>query len=519
MTTLNAGVLQTSPATPLSWFQPGVPLLLGSCGLVVAAAAVGWAPASELYAGAPGGLWFIAAAQLAAWATTRFNNPSTPRQHDLSTSELKLALGRAAAPLTTAARAAAQVLGVSPSESESLARSVIDTLDRWNWPTAPVRIGLRLDSDQRTALAGAPLPCSFPVDFITVPPGRGDAEDLQRHRLDALIVAHSEQGLRVITREHPDAPAARPDWTTPGALSYARVFPVRLDSSALTIHRVDLTSSAECSLVGMLAVTTAALSRTSPRITLADRLVGRAGDDLPDACIACLGAQLGTMERSLHTPDAARLAARLVSAWSATPNRDVEPTLAAIAADAALDRADDEAHVVLRALAAHAAAGDDAGAFALMSRVRDALHAAPAPDPDADMLFVQGELEQAGSDPSAIGRLVAGLCLVAGSLPADRAQHVIGDFLDDILHADWLVGRDQDRALILGATRLMLSPGHAQPIENHEDVVAPQPPVAGRLCMDDAGALIDAPAQTPSAGAPSRPRAKSRQGKRRRDAA
>lgn len=485
----------------LAWFRPGLPLLAGTCGVVATAAILGYKPLYMGLLGLPAGVWIIGAVQAAAWAASRgeawlerlVTSNSAPwdrPQADDAESQARAAVEPA--PYSQERTAP------HDSEIERLSMKYAARLDRANLNGAPLRIGVERSAATQ-CVVNATVPGELDVEWLDIEPGTPEAVTLRRWRLDALVRPLGESGVQVVTPEHPGREAAWFDWSSPRPLSYTAVFPVRLDCARLTIEHVDGTSEALQELAASLVRAAAAMSRVPARLSLTDRLHGRmpsTGFEAPseanrrhaaDYCIEDVALRLSRLDSSLGIRAAPVAAARLVSAWCATAVR-ASSALRLAAADAAGRIASREAEVALRVLATRAAVGTEPVDENALTEARDLVRERASELLNDQMAMVQAELETAGGDPLAMGRLLAGIALVAGASTPDRLALLREDFADDANHAAWLVGREQDRVMLLNAFRTMQG---VATLRLTEPLASPEPAVA-----PEAAAELSEPAKT-----------------------
>lgn len=442
------GTTGISPFSPGHWFTPGWPLLLGSSALVATAAWLGMDALRAPVLGLPAGLWTIALIQAAAFATQRLSDPASAAHTDRLLDALRDRFARLV-----------PAIGLTTNDLDDLTRRAVGTIDNAPVHAAPLRVGIALPSAQLAALRASMDADAPRVDWIAIDHANDPSASITRHHLDALIIPLEESGVHIITAVDPRRDAAWHDWADHRPLTFGHVFPMRIDPASVTLRSIDWARADELALVAAIAAAAAALSRSPARLGVTDRLHGRLPalhqDDTAtnadpmrraaEHAIAHLTHRLTALEPRTFAPDAAIIAARAVSAWAcATTTRDSLHTRAQ-AAEAALHHAPDEAEVLLRALAARLASGDEHAAFDLIPRLR------VASDRDAmqvHLAFIQSEIETGPAHPMTLGRVAAGICLLAGSTTPDRLEFVRGDLLDDARYAAWLVGRDQDRALL-----------------------------------------------------------------------
>ncbi len=463
--------------------QPQTPvwaIILTSCAVIATAHLLGVPNLTELSLGLPVGLW-IALALAAAWtaSTLAASSPSPSSSypggagvspasvsggtgvspasasggagvspasaslhHPLLIPRLSLPaelLTRAAAligeALSLALRAAlAGAPALRPADPESLLCALHD---RARWPTRPLRIGLDLSDADAAAIARDPPPCAVRWFRLT------DTPDLmaacRRHRLDAVVSRHGGGPVRIVTNERAGRHAARLDWAAPDTPSLAAAFPHRIDTQGVTIDAPAPLADPDAHAVRDLALAAAALARHPARLALPDRLFGRRP-------IADHAPFMRRLADRLDAPGPAeRTIARVVSAWAV--NRD-PPLVERCAAHARTDPT-----VQLRLAAARFAAGDDRRALDALTHADRLLRSGDPPARFDHAAFVEAELRCGDDAPLTLGRVAVGVCLLCAATPVDRLRFIRDDIDEEMRFAPWLVGRDQDRRLLLEVFR------------------------------------------------------------------
>jgi len=453
----------TKDQTPPQPHTPVWAIILTSCAIVLTAHVLGINSLTELSLGLPVGLW-IALAIACAWTASTLTastaplsrvprhsvaapSPTTPSTHGNPTpleSSFPLSLPsefltRAAAligeALSLALRAAlAGAPALRPADPESLLCALHD---RARWPTRPLRIGLDLSDADARALTRDPPPCA--VRWFRV----GDAPDLmaacRRHRLDAVVSRHGGGPVRIVTNERAGRHAALLDWAAPDTPSLAAAFPHRIDTQGVTIDAPAPLADPDAHAVRDLALAAAALARHPARLGLPDRLFGRRPVAHHDALIHRLADRLdapGPAERTI---------ARVVSAWAV--NRD-PPLVERCAAHARTDPT-----VQLRLAAARFALGDDRRALDALTHADRLLRSGDPPARFDHAAFVEAELRCGDDAPITLARVAVGVCLLCAATPVDRLRFIRDDIDEEMRFAPWLVGRDQDRRLLLEVFR------------------------------------------------------------------
>lgn len=443
----------------------GASFLLGTCGLVATAAYLGvdWLRTPVL--GLPAGLWTIALAQVAGTVFTRNRRPTasatTPSQENSTNTQNSFATfaGRAAGAAWEAVRAGAKALHLNGEHFQAFEDHLSHRTERSFRRATPIRIGLDAGPETRRALTDQQS--ALKLAWATLSPSKDDQGTLRRHRMDAILSQPSSGPMRIVTVEHPEREASWYDWALPRPLTYASVFPVRVDITQLTIEEADLTDPKQATLIAALLRASAALSRTPGRLRLSDRLCGR----LPTAAGSSIRTPSGPADRAMlelvealtDSPptNAAKAGARAVSAWLATTDVWLDINLRRQGIENALRILGDEPEVLLRAAAIRLAMFEDDAAFAALSTAERVIRAGNHEQMGEHLAFLQAELELGLPNPLTLGRVAAGICMVCASSPRERVAFIRGDIMDDVRHSAWLVGREQDRAVLSEVFKLM----------------------------------------------------------------
>jgi hypothetical protein len=342
--------------------------------------------------------------------------------------------------------------------------------------TRPLRFGLLAPGRWADLLMNAKgvLAC----EWLVVSGAHNDADLWRTVRslaIDALISRDDSGNYVVWTQEAIDRPAWCDDWAEARPVSYATVFPVRLDCSRVTIPGQVVVGGAtrmpEPTLVRLLVEAAALFSRVPARLDKdqinrgrtpvfapipqtipveardadANRLreCARAVEALREAIFkACLAAG-DTVWTGL-----AQVAARVAGAWASVdaPGADLGTRLEVLEWCAAA--LPDDPETLLRLGAARIAAIDDIAGFNAMDRAASRLLALTEPPVEASG-FIQAELERGVErDDVRLGRVAAGVCMLACSCHESHLQHVIEDLREDMAKSEMLVGMDQDRRVL-----------------------------------------------------------------------
>lgn len=469
------------PIPAVCWGHRLVGPTLGWCALTATAHALGASWLSSPVLGLPAGVWLIglglgspdALRAAAGYAQRR------ARSRQAASRPAWIPTGRAW-PASAPARAVVQAItaGVSRLSEVAIDRgapglgSLATVHDRLFWPARPVRIGLAMEDKRADALHA--VPGVIECELIRIPGGPAlDPEARRLHRFDAII-QDGPRGLEVVTPEAAGHEASWYDWSEGRPLAYSGVFPMRVDCARVSLTGLSLRSDRDAALARLLAESAAILSRSAHRLTLADRLMGRrpvnvgrpdgAGDHTPvlsrdpaEACLKDLVFRVQSFDPMVAPTPAQRAAARLVSAWLTTrpmgPDAEADIAARRRGVEAAAQIAGDEPEVMLRLAAVRfASMDDDAGYDALWRADRILRDRQTLPGTD-QFLFLQAELDMGPYGPMTLGRAAAGICLLCATTPVDRIPYVRDDLIDDMRYSGWLIGRDQDRALLLEVFR------------------------------------------------------------------
>jgi hypothetical protein len=475
----SCGTVATATYLGADWLRTPVlalPTGIWLIGIVQAAACALWqrqdSSAMTAALPAPASLPIsTAAAALVATPALTLTRPATPGEaasgRGILALDLLPPLGRIAAASFDIAKAAAAGLHVPTDRIAGFEDDIGARLDRQPIIQRPLRIGVDVESELARILATAALVPGAPIEWIPMTAGIEDAVDLHRYRLDA-IVRRRDTGLRIVTLEHEGRDAAWFDWASQRPLSYASVFPLRIDPAQVSLIDVEAGDVEQARLIAQVAQLAAALSRTPLRLTLSDRLFGRramaglppASSDLrnapapADECMRILADQVASWD-STESCSVRRAAARAASAWVATTESWLDVGFRRRTVEAAAMMLPTEPEVQLRLAAIRFASGDDQAGYKALCTA-DRLIREQGHEQIVDHLaFLEAELELGAPGPMTLGRVAAGICLVCAGSPAERIAYIRGDLLDDIRYSSWLVGRDQDRAVLMGVFRVL----------------------------------------------------------------
>jgi hypothetical protein len=214
-------------------------------------------------------------------------------------------------------------------------------------------------------------------------------------------------------------------------------------------------------MLRVLIEVAASLARSPWRLSLADRLLGRwprvarvgRGATTGEEALARLTGPLGRgieLRASLAQP-----CARALSAWLASTPAPVDVAARRAGVESAATILGDEPEALLRLAAVRFAAHDDGAAFDALQRADKVIRAAKHEPVSDQFAFLESEVKLGLHEPMTLGRVAAGICLVAATRPSDHLPHLRDDLMEDLRFSEWLVGRDQDRALLLDAFRML----------------------------------------------------------------
>ncbi len=351
-----------------------------------------------------------------------------------------------------------------------------DRFSRWidehDWPARPLRIGVVAPSQWPEAWAdrlhGA---ASTGIEWFALPTG-SDAECVREHLLDAMVSMNERGNLCVATPVREGFEAGWFNWGMERPLSYASVFPCRVDCEEL---EVELCEGDSPRLLAAVLEAAAWSGRSPARLTLQDRLKGRCiaspmrrtttkveswkpAVDHIERAMRCLVDQVGDAAAAKGLAKATateRAAARAASAWLATWTGPMPDSERRVGIEACADLAGDEPEIALRLAAAHLACGADGAGLDAIERADRMLRDRTLIPGFDQFAFVQAELATELQTPLAAGRVAAGACLIAATMPAQKFAFFMEDVLDELKHSPLLVGRDQDHRMLVQVFRTL----------------------------------------------------------------
>lgn len=464
MTTMHRP-LRSGPALTDVRLPPAAVVL--SCSAVVVATGyllgASWLGFSLL--GLPVGLWLIAAIY-AAWRRGWLDlfEASVPLPVGAPRANLNVSplTRRRLAPLLrlgVAVRAIVTDLAVAAWNFESrsgsqLREAIARALDRRPELAGPLRIGIAAPSDMAHSITTHEV--AVPVSWRAI--DENHAPPAPTSRLDLVFRHDGMRGGVATIPERDHQPATWFDWSTPRPLSFASVFPHRVDPAQLTIALLP-GADAHDPLVTSMLVAAAAQARLPARLSLTDRLVGRLpldGEEDPShidpgAFRVRAMRRLAQALSSRDPSDASlleRTAASVVGAWLVTPGARIPMAERRSLLEGVALFQRNRPETWLRLAAVRFANYDDDAAIDAL------LNADPLVRSSSDQIvidqagFVQSEIAMGGGGPLTLGRIAAGICLLAAQHPYERLDFLRDDLLEDLRYSGWLLGRDQDSVVL-----------------------------------------------------------------------
>jgi hypothetical protein len=434
----------------------------------------------EPLAGVPAGIWLVlglAAAHRTGWlggpaatedvevaaqpsAAAQVTAPRPAEAGSLSTAAPVSTLAVPAwptSPRTSAAMdglgravggAARLVVGADPdcSRVKVCEEQLISRLEASEWPARPIRVGIGVESGAAEQLKHGIEEGGGEAVVVRDRVASDSPEEICESQLLDAVVTPSRGGVRITTLERKGREAGWFDWGAARPLSYVGLFPFRLDCSQVSLWSLKDMQCAAPETVA-IAMAAAACTRTEARLRLIDRLRGRRSDpSLGDFWMSRLGAIVSALGEAPE-PSVGRALARTVSAWAVTsPGLDDEER--ARLAEAAAAVAGDEPEVMLRLAAARFASLRDSAGIDALLRADRLIRSAPDAFSGDQSAFVQSDMVHAPYSSLLLGKVAAGICLACASADTRAVAYLLGDFMDDMRYSGWLVGRDQDRAVL-----------------------------------------------------------------------
>lgn len=465
---------------------PRTTVLVGSCVLVMTAYTLGFEWLASKLIGVPMGLWAIGLAMLFAQYRHQMEHdgqddpveagdgpaPSATSAviSPLRMPRLNLSGVKSALPSADRVSGVLELVGVPVGSVDHAKRRMADVRAKVMPNHGTLRIGVDLaEADARELIAYGlhEQNVGVPVEWVKARSGLvTDVEnDMAAAGLDVLIRRERRGDINIFVAEHPERPAAWPDWGQPLPLGYAGVFPPRVDPARVVLAGCDLHVESHATLAAQMVLACAMLARVSGRAgvpagnALSRVIAGRVSmPELiePDGPLASMMRRIARSVAGVGktdtgaTPGFARAAARACTAClSSMESRvGIDATLDAVATATVL--VGDEPESVLRLAAVQVAAGEIADAHQSLSAACAMLRRFDRRC-DADPLaFIMSEVEVGTPGRMTLGRIAAGIGLLWGTTPRESQDHIREDLMDDLAHAGWLRDRPEDVNLLKG---------------------------------------------------------------------
>ncbi|MFI4881227.1 MAG: hypothetical protein ACIAQU_01435 [Phycisphaerales bacterium JB064] len=471
----------------------GLAWVVGVCAVVLTAWLLGAAWLTRTLLGIPAGLWIIGMVLGGRWLGGRLlgqrhfvappvsrpmrsasNQPETPLADPTEIETLPLATPVSEQPLAISSTVpvANQVMAGAAEGAVTIVRSCAGgTLPGWlerlresggtpgSSLACPLRVGVKLDERQVQAIEDAHG--SLPLAIVPFS-GHGDAGEWRRLGFDAVIEQNGDGGVVIRVAESPEAPAAWHDWSMALPLSYASLFPSRLDPSIVSLDTLDWNDDGAVAIVRSLLETAALLSRYPSRLSFGDRLRKRPALGLmlgsPVVSDPALDRAMGHMATLLagrsreHVGQAERAAMRVLASYLAWSGCGLLPEDRVAAARTINRLGAAEGETYLRACVAAFAGGQEVLGFDLMLTGHERL-AVERPEPLVDpMEYLISDISYNRGGAETLGKLAAGLAYATALIDRPRVAYILDDVRDEVMSANWLTinpdVRDQVLAMI-----------------------------------------------------------------------
>lgn len=344
-----------------------------------------------------------------------------------------------------------------------------DLLDRREWPTRPLRIGVcepsLLQNLERTT-------GQCVVEWVVAPSHLTPHESSKRHTLDAHLRMDARGGLLLTIPESRQRQAAWHDWSMQRPVTFANLFPGRVDCSELTLSS-DLARPGATWFLRSLVEAAAGLSRHPSRLSTLDRLDGRTpridtlkavdlpptGDHTRDAQRLMIRGLWESLREASDLPcrHACVPAARLITAFVAGVDDDLPEANRSEMAETSAALTPQEPEVLLRLAATRFANYADSLAIDALLNAERLLRGNDMNAGSSQLPFLQAELEAGRGTPLSLGRVAAGVAMVCASLDTSKLAYFRDDVLDDARYSDWLIPKDQDRRVLVEVFRAIMA--------------------------------------------------------------
>lgn len=321
----------------------------------------------------------------------------------------------------------------------------------------PLRVGVKLDERQFRSLELAPG--SMGVAFVPFS-GEGDAAQWRRLGFDAVIEQVAPDApLTIRTAEAPESPAAWHDWSLALPLSYASLFPLRIDPAQVTLEAFDWSDGGAVAVLRSLLETAALLSRYPSRLGFGDRLRGRpalglmlsspvVSDPALDRAFSHMTTVLGDRQQGRVT-EVERSAMRVLAVYLSWTGCGMMPADRVAAARTIGRLGPGEGETSLRACVAAFAGGHEVLGFDLMLTGHERL-AMERPEPLVDpMEYLISDISFNRGGAETMGKLAAGLAYATALIDCPRVAYVLDDVCDEVMSANWLEVNPDTREQVL----------------------------------------------------------------------
>lgn len=406
----------------------------------------------------PVGTWLLAGsvvgAHVIAKRQSRYRSAPTGHMRTPDSSNVDHARASLNAPALFSA-AAAEMKALSETGARSASRHIRRLTDRL--VRAELVIGLdlpRREMDAFTSPVASKFHCvaGTHVTWTKAEPGLMTDGHLDAARYDALLRRGADGRLAIFVPTHDsdkaDISDDLPDTACPDALSYATVFPSRLDGTEVQLGAQSLSRSADAALIAALTMVVAALARSvraqSSTLALA---VGSFPNESLVVCesMTLLSEALVQCQASPdHATPAMIASAKYLSTYAATSPHHIPDAERVHMAHTALDAIPEDPALSLRLGAALFAAGQVNDAKQAMVRGLRRLRATRARCDSDPLAFVMSEAEHGTSESLTVGRMCAGIALAWGTAQGTSLDYLRDDLIDDLKYAGWLAGREDD---------------------------------------------------------------------------
>lgn len=342
-------------------------------------------------------------------------------------------------------------------------------LDRREWPTRPLRIGVcepsLLQNLERTT-------GQCVVEWVATPSHRTPHESSRRFTLDAHLRMDARGGLLLTIPESRQRQAAWHDWSMARPVTFANLFPGRVDCAELTLSS-DVARPGATWFLRSLIEAAAGLSRHPSRLCTDDRLRGRTpridtlkavdlpptGDHTRDAQRLLIRGLWDSLKQAAELPcrHACLPAARLVTAFVAGVDDDLPEANRSEMAETSAALTPQEPEIYLRLAAARLANYADSLAIDALLTGERLLRGNEMNAGSTQLPFLQAELEAGRGTAVSLGRVAAGITMVCASLETAKLPYFRDDVLDDARYSDWLIPKDQDRRVLVEVFRAIMA--------------------------------------------------------------